>query len=110
MAMEIGDMSVEKSNEKVNSMDITIDLWINAMRTEGVRVIIITTTIITSTIIELIDTTIVNVSINTMSGNLGASPVRSIDRHLGGAPGSSANGRDRQSDTRFLFQQGRLFP
>jgi len=29
-------------------------------------------TIITSTIIELIDTTIVNVSINTMSGNLGA--------------------------------------
>lgn len=45
MAMEIGDMSVEKSSEKVNSLDITIDLWINAMRTEGVRVIIITTTI-----------------------------------------------------------------
>lgn len=34
---------------------------------------IIVVTIITSTIIELIDTTIVNVSINTMSGNLGAS-------------------------------------
>lgn len=45
MAMEIGDMGVEKSTAKVNSMDITIDLWINAMRTEGVRVIIITTTI-----------------------------------------------------------------
>lgn len=45
MAMEIGDMSVEKSSAKVNSMDITIDLWLNAMRTEGVRVIIITTTI-----------------------------------------------------------------
>lgn len=45
MAMEIGDMGVEKSSAKVNSMDITIDLWINAMRTEGVRVVIITTTI-----------------------------------------------------------------
>lgn len=45
MTMEIGDMSVDKSDQKVNSMDITIDLWINAMRTEGVRVVIITTTI-----------------------------------------------------------------
>lgn len=45
MAMEIGDMGVEKSTAKVNSMDITIDLWINAMRAEGVRVIAITTTI-----------------------------------------------------------------
>lgn len=45
MAMEIGDMSVDKSASKVNSMDVTIDLWINAMRTEGVKVIIITTTI-----------------------------------------------------------------
>jgi hypothetical protein len=45
MAMEIGDISVEKNPLKVNSMDITIDLWINAMRTEGARVIIITTTI-----------------------------------------------------------------
>lgn len=44
MAMEIGDMGVEKSTSKVNSMDITIDLWINAMRTEGVRVIAVTTT------------------------------------------------------------------
>lgn len=45
MAMEIGDMGVEKSSAKVNSMDITIDLWINAMRTEGVRVVAVTTTI-----------------------------------------------------------------
>ncbi|RYE30070.1 MAG: DHA2 family efflux MFS transporter permease subunit [Sphingobacteriaceae bacterium] len=39
----------------------------------GFKKWIIVVTIITSTIIELIDTTIVNVSINTMSGNLGAS-------------------------------------
>ena len=39
----------------------------------GFRKWIIVITIITSTIIELIDTTIVNVSVNTMSGNLGAS-------------------------------------
>lgn len=45
MAMELGDMGVEKSAIKVNSMDITIDLWINAMRTEGARVVIINTTI-----------------------------------------------------------------
>ena len=45
MAMEIGDISVEKNPLKVNSMDITIDLWINAMRTEGARVILVTTTI-----------------------------------------------------------------
>lgn len=45
MAMEIGNMGVDKSSTKVNSMDITIDLWVNAMRTEGVRVIGVTTTI-----------------------------------------------------------------
>src|ERR1700692_607731 len=39
----------------------------------GFRKWIIVITIITSTIIELIDTRIVNVSVNTMSGNLGAS-------------------------------------
>lgn len=44
MAMEIGDVGVEKSSMKVNSFDITIDLWINAMRTEGVKVQIVTTT------------------------------------------------------------------
>lgn len=45
VAMEIGDLSVERNPNKVNSQDITIDLWINAMRTEGARVIIVTTTI-----------------------------------------------------------------
>lgn len=44
MAVEIGDIGVEKSATKVNSYDITIDLWINAMRTEGVKVQIVTTT------------------------------------------------------------------
>jgi len=44
MASEIGDMSVEKSATKVNSYDLTIDLWINAMRIEGVLVQIVTTT------------------------------------------------------------------
>lgn len=39
----------------------------------GFRKWIIVVTIITATILELIDSTIVNVSINTMSGNLGAS-------------------------------------
>lgn len=45
MAMELGDLSVMKSATKVNSWDITIDFWINAMRTEGVKVQIVTTTI-----------------------------------------------------------------
>lgn len=45
LSMEIGDLSVTKSANKVNSWDITIDLWINAMRTEGVRVQIVSTTI-----------------------------------------------------------------
>jgi len=45
MAMEIGDIGVDKSTTKVNSWDITIDFWINAMRTEGVLVQIITTTL-----------------------------------------------------------------
>ena len=45
IAMELGDLRVEQSPTKVNSKDITIDYWINAMRTEGVRVQILTTTI-----------------------------------------------------------------
>lgn len=45
VAMEIGRLDVEKSATKVNSWDITIDLWLNAMRTEGVRVQKIQTTI-----------------------------------------------------------------
>ena len=45
MSMQIGRVEVERSNQKVNSFDITIDLWINAMRTEGVLVQIISSTI-----------------------------------------------------------------
>lgn len=44
MSMEIADIGVEKSGTKVNSFDITLDFWINAMRTEGPRVQILTTT------------------------------------------------------------------
>jgi hypothetical protein len=45
MSMELADLSVKSAPDKVNSYDITIDFWINAMRTEGVLVQIITTTI-----------------------------------------------------------------
>ncbi len=45
MAMELAALEVVKSTTKVNSWDITIDFWINAMRTEGVKVQIVTTTI-----------------------------------------------------------------
>lgn len=45
MAMELADLSVTKSASKVNSWDITIDFWINAMRVEGVLVQIVTTTL-----------------------------------------------------------------
>lgn len=44
LAMELGDLSVERNPLKVNSWDITIDFWMNAMRTEGARVQIVTTT------------------------------------------------------------------
>lgn len=45
MAMELAAMNVEKSPNKVNSWDLTIDFWINAMRLEGVKVQIVTTTL-----------------------------------------------------------------
>jgi len=45
VSMEVNLLGVEKSATKVNSWDITIDLWLNAMRTEGVRVQKIQTTI-----------------------------------------------------------------
>lgn len=45
MAMEIGRMEVERNGNKVNTWDLTVDLWINAMRTEGVKVQIVKTTI-----------------------------------------------------------------
>ena len=44
MAYEIAKLDVSKSAQKVNSNEITIDVWINAMRTEGVGVQKITTT------------------------------------------------------------------
>lgn len=45
VSMELARLDVEKSADRVNSKDVTIDLWINAMRTEGVRTQILTTTI-----------------------------------------------------------------
>lgn len=45
ISMELARLDVERSNDRVNSKDVTIDLWINAMRTEGVRTQILTTTI-----------------------------------------------------------------
>jgi hypothetical protein len=45
VSMELGDLRVEKNNAKVNSWDITIDYWMGAMRTEGVKVQIVSTTI-----------------------------------------------------------------
>jgi hypothetical protein len=38
-------LRVEQSAKHVNSKELTIDFWINGMRTEGARVIDITTTI-----------------------------------------------------------------
>lgn len=45
MTYEVALLNVKDSPTKVNSYDITIDLWINAMRTEGVKVQIVSTTI-----------------------------------------------------------------
>jgi hypothetical protein len=45
VAMELSRLEVERSASKVNSYDITIDLWLNAMRIEGSRVQLISTTI-----------------------------------------------------------------
>lgn len=45
MAMELASLDVSKSALKVNSNDVTIDFWINAMRVEGALVQILTTTI-----------------------------------------------------------------
>lgn len=42
---ELASLRIEKSNRHVNSKELTIDYWINAMRTEGARVIDIQTTI-----------------------------------------------------------------
>jgi len=45
ISYELADLRVENSAERVNSVDITIDMWIGTMRIEGPRVQILTTTI-----------------------------------------------------------------
>jgi hypothetical protein len=44
IASKLDLLSVKESSTKVNSMDITIDLWLNAMRIEGKLVQLLTTT------------------------------------------------------------------
>ena len=44
VSMKLNDLRVEKSYTKVGSNEVTIDLWINAMRSEGKRVQLLTTT------------------------------------------------------------------
>jgi hypothetical protein len=43
--MELASLRIEQSSSHVNSRDLTIDFWINGMRTEGARVIDVKTTI-----------------------------------------------------------------
>lgn len=45
MAKKVDILDVSKAEGKVNSWNITIDMWVNAMRIEGKRVQIFTTTI-----------------------------------------------------------------
>lgn len=45
VSMKLNDLRVEPSYTKVGSNEVTIDLWINAMRSEGARVQILKTTI-----------------------------------------------------------------
>lgn len=44
-AVEIGKLACEPSPTKVNSWEITIDMWVKAVRTEGARVIVLKSTI-----------------------------------------------------------------
>lgn len=44
VSMKLNDLRIEKSYTKVGSNEVTIDLWINAMRSEGKRVQLLTTT------------------------------------------------------------------
>lgn len=44
-ASELGRLDIERANGKVNSWDITIDVWFKAVRTQGAKVILVTTTI-----------------------------------------------------------------
>ena len=45
ISLQLASLRVEQSADKVNSKDLTIDMWINAMRLEGPRVQIFSTTI-----------------------------------------------------------------
>lgn len=45
VSMELGRLNISESATHVNSWELTIDLWVNAMRIEGVRVQKINTTI-----------------------------------------------------------------
>jgi len=45
ISLQLASLRVEQSADKVNSKDLTIDMWINAMRLEGARVQILSTTI-----------------------------------------------------------------
>lgn len=45
VSMELARLAVEQSATHVNSKELTIDFWINGMRTEGARVIDVKTTI-----------------------------------------------------------------
>ncbi len=45
ISLQLASLRVEQSAEKVNSKDLTLDMWINAMRTEGPKVQIVSTTI-----------------------------------------------------------------
>lgn len=44
VSMKLNDLRIEPSYTKVGSNEVTIDLWINAMRSEGKRVQILSTT------------------------------------------------------------------
>jgi hypothetical protein len=44
VSMKLNDLRVEPSYTKVGSNEVTVDLWINAMRSEGARVQLIKTT------------------------------------------------------------------
>lgn len=45
ISLQLASLRVEQSADKVNSKDLTLDMWINAMRTEGPKVQIVSTTI-----------------------------------------------------------------
>lgn len=44
-AVEVGRLDVERANGKVNTWDITIDVWFKMVRTQGAKIILLSTTI-----------------------------------------------------------------